>query len=246
MPGSTALVLVERRLLPDGGAGQSRYTHWLLKWAHEFPERTYIKAFSLPGKGMGEWIVGRAAEGGGQFAPQAAAALAELVADDTRLADQEINKLLDYVDRARPVQPADVLLLTVDSSQAKIFAMVDALGARQGTRAVNILKRLLEQAEHGYIFSMVVRQFRFLLLVREILDSGGGNMEISEGLRFLQRGNKPLPDWMAGKLIKQANKFSIDELEDVYQRLLLIDEDVKRGLTTVDLALELFVSETTS
>ena len=246
VPPTTALVLVEHRLLPEQGDGRSRYTHWLLKWAREFPERTYVKAFSLPGNKMNKWIMDRAAEGGGQFSPQAAAALVELVADDTRLADQEIRKLLDYVDCARPVQPADVVLLTVDSSQAKIFAMVDAMGARQGENAISILKRLLEQVEHAYIFSMVVRQFRFLLLVREILDGGGEKMEIGEQLRFLQRGNKPVPDWMAGKLINQAKRFTLDELEHVYQRLLCIDEDLKRGLTTVDLALEIFVSEITS
>jgi DNA polymerase-3 subunit delta len=246
VPSTTGLVLVEHRLLPDEGDGRSRYTHWLLKWAQEFPERTYVKAFPLQGNKMVKWIMDRAAGVGGQFSPQAAAKLVELVGDDTRLADQEIAKLLDYVDFARPVQPADVVLLTVDSSQAKIFAMVDALGARNGQGAVAVLERLLEQVEHGYIFSMVVRQFRFLLLVREILDSGGGKNEISEQLRFLQRGNRLVPDWMAGKLINQAKRFTLNELEHVYQRLLDIDEDLKCGLTTVDLALEIFVSEITS
>jgi len=246
VPSTTGLVLVESRTLPDESDGRSRYTHWLIKWAQKFPEQTYVKAFPLQGYKMNKWVLDRAAEVGGQFSPQAAAKLVELVGDDTRLADQEIKKLLDYVDFARPVEPADVALLTVDSSQAKIFTMVDALGARNGQGAVAVLQRLLEQVDHGYIFSMIVRQFRFLLLVREILEGGGGKMDISEQLRFLQRGNRPVPDWMAGKLIKQAERFTLNELEQVYRRLLDIDEDLKSGLTTVDLALEIFVSEITS
>jgi DNA polymerase-3 subunit delta len=239
VPLTTALVLVEHKLLTSDWEREKGNLHWLERWAGSNRERVYVKAFPLGD--MGGWIQNRAAQEGGQFTHEAAGRLAELVGDDTRLADQEIRKLLDYADYQRPVGVEDVDLLTPDSSQADIFAMVDALGMRDGQKASLILQRLLEQQEHGYIFAMVVRQFRLLLLVREILDGGGGGDEIAAKLGFLG-----VKKWMSRKLIPQANRFSPPVLEEIFHRLLNLDEDVKSGLIPVDLALQIFVSELTS
>lgn len=239
VPLTTALVLVEHKLLTTDWERKKGNLHWLERWAGSDRERVYVKAFPLGN--MEGWIQNRAAQEGGQFTYEAARRLAELVGADTRLADQEIRKLLDYADYKRPVEKEDVDLLTPDSSQADVFAMVDALGMRDGQKASLILQRLLEQQEHGFIFAMVVRQFRLLLLVREILDGGGGGDEIAAKLGFLG-----LKKWMSRKLIPQAKRFSLPVLEEIYHRLLNLDDDVKSGLIPVDLALQIFVSELTS
>ena len=237
VPLTTALVLVEHKLLTSDWEREKGNLHWLERWAGSNQERVYVKAFPLGN--MEDWIKNRAAQEGGQFTHEAAKRLAELVGDNTRLADQETRKLLDYADYKRPVGVEDVDLLTPDSSQADIFAMVDAFGMRDGKKASLLLQRLLEQQEHGYIFAMVIRQFRLLLLVREILDGGGE--EIAAKLRFLG-----VKKWMSRKLIPQAKRFSLPVLEEIFHRLLNLDEDVKSGLIPVDLALQIFVSELTS
>jgi DNA polymerase-3 subunit delta len=239
VPLTTALVLVEHKLLTSDWEREKGNLHWLERWAGSNRERVYVKAFPLGD--MGGWIQNRAAQEGGQFTHEAAGRLAELVGDNTRLADQETRKLLDYADYKRPVGVEDVDLLTPDSSQADIFAMVDALGMRDGQKASENLQRLLEQQEHGYIFAMVIRQFRLLLLVREILDGGGGGDELAAKLRFLR-----VKKWMSRKLIPQAKRFSLPVLEEIYHRLLNLDEDVKSSLIPVDLALQIFVSELTN
>ena len=239
VPLTTALVLVEYKLLTSDWEREKGKLHWLERWAGSNRERVYLKAFPLGN--MEGWIKNRAAQEGGQFTHEAAGRLAELVGDNTRLADQETRKLLDYADYKRPVGVEDVDLLTPDSSQADIFAMVDALGMRNGEEASENLQRLLEQQEHGYIFAMVIRQFRLLLLVREILDGGGGGDELAAKLRFLN-----VKKWMSKKLIPQAKRFSLPVLEEIFHRLLNLDEEVKSGLIPVDLALQIFVSELTN
>ena len=239
VPLTTALVLVEHKLLTSDWERKKGNLHWLERWAGSNRERVYVKAFPLGD--MEGWIQNRAAQEGGQFTHEAAKRLAELVGDNTRLADQETRKLLDYADYKRPVGVEDVDLLTPDSSQADIFAMVDALGMRNGQKASENLQRVLEQQEHGYIFAMVIRQFRLLLLVREILDGGGGGDELAAKLRFLG-----VKKWMSRKLIPQAKRFSLPVLEEIFHRLLNLDVDVKSGLIPVDLALQIFVSELTS
>ena len=239
VPLTTALVLVEHKLLTSDWERKKGNLHWLERWAGSNRERVYVKAFPLGD--MEGWIQNRAAQEGGQFTHEAAKRLAELVGDNTRLADQETRKLLDYADYKRPVGVEDVDLLTPDSSQADIFAMVDALGMRDGQEASENLQRLLEQQEHGYIFAMVIRQFRLLLLVSEILDGGGGGDELAAKLRFLG-----VKKWMSRKLIPQAKRFSLPVLEEIFHRLLNLDEEVKSSLIPVDLALQIFVSELTS
>lgn len=242
VPPTTALVLVERKLLTADRDRESGSLHWLERWASASRPRVYVKSFPLPrGMNMNIWIQSQAAKLGGQFTLSAARLLADLVDDDTRLADQEIHKLLDYVNYARPVDEADVQLLTADASEADIFTLVDALGARDAHLSSQVLHRLLEQQDPNYIFVMVVRQFRMLLLVREILDQGGGVEDVSSKLGFLR-----VRSWMARKLIPQAQRFGLEDLIEAYRRLLELDENIKTGIIPVDLGLEIFTGEITN
>ena len=82
---------------------------------------------------------------------------------------------------------------------------------------------------------MVVRQFRFLLQAREILDEGGGVQKIRKELR--------VADFVAKKLNYQAIRFTIEELEDIYRRLQKMDEMLKTGKIETELALDLLIAE---
>jgi DNA polymerase-3 subunit delta len=187
---------------------------------------------------MARWIQKQSEQAGGQFTSQAAGLLATLVGGDTRLADQEIHKLLAYVNYNRPVEAEDVEILTADVAPGDIFALVDALGNQDGRKAMGMLHRLLEQQEPLSIFSMIVRQFRLLLLAREVLDGGGQSGEVAS-----QLGINP---WLADKLAAQVRRFSLAGLEAIYHRLLDIDEAVKTGQAPDDLALESLVAALTA
>ena len=237
-PPTTALVLLVFR---DFEAYKRKYKkeHWLLRWARSAGEKVYIRPFNLK-KGMvlANWIQEQAIEAGGKFTPQAAALLASLVGEDTRLAYQEIQKLLAYTNYQRPVEPDDVELLTAFAGQADIFVLVDALGNLDGKQAVTMLRRLQETQDVLSIFGMVVRQFRLLLQAREILDNGGQVNDVTK-----QIGLHP---FVAGKITAQARNFSLPTLESVYHKLLDVDESIKTGLMEGDTALDTFVAAFTA
>lgn len=238
IPSTTALVLVENRYLTDERDRRKGKLNWLERWAQENSERVYLRAFVLPkGAAMAHWIQDRAKSFGGQFTPQAAALLASLVGDNPRLADQEIQKLLAYVDYHRVIEPDDVEALTADYEQGDIFEMVDALGNQDGRRAMGMLHRLLESQDPFSIFGMIVRQFRLLLLTREVLDNGGQAGEVARLLK--------LHPYVADKMSKQARHFTVPVLEQVYHRLLDIDEAMKTSQMTGDLALDTMVAALT-
>lgn len=238
LPESTALILVEYKSLSyEKKRPTEKKKHWLLIWAEQAGERAFVRNFTV--KDMSTWIQKHARDEGGRFTPQAASNLAPLVGTDTRLAHQEIIKLLTYVNYQRPVEAEDVHAVTALAGQASIFAMVDALGMQNAKLAMHLLRRLLDEQDAQSIFRMVIRQFRFILLAAEILESGGTDQEVMAALRPPPFNLQP---FAAQKISAQARRFSLSTLEAVYRRLLEIDEAIKTGQMEAEVALDTFVA----
>ena len=234
VPPSTALVLVENRLLTDDRERRNGKIHWLELWAKQAGEGAVIRTFSLPrGEAMTQWIQDRAKAMGGQFSFEAADRLAAQVGEEPRLLDQEIRKILTYVNFIRPVEPDDVEHLTPFSRQGDIFVLVDALANHRGREAQEMLHRLLEEQDALSIFGMVVRQFRLLLQAREVLDKGARELDIARELK--------ISSFVARKLAPQAQHFTQIKLEAIYRRLLDMDEAAKTSQIEADLALDMLV-----
>lgn len=210
--------------------------HWLIKWAGKNPSTAKTQTFMLPKqRDMAGWIVNEAKIQDGKIEPAAAARLAEMVGVDTRQAGMEIAKLLAYVDWARPIRGSDVEAVCILTSQQSVFDFVDALSTGSGQAAQRLLHRLLENEDAFSLWGMVVRQFRLLIQAREILDGRGNKDDVARAL-----GVHP---FVAEKTTSQANRFSMKSLENIYHRLLEIDEQVKTGQVTLELALNTLIFE---
>jgi len=210
--------------------------HWLIKWAAKNTPTIKMQAFMLPRpKDMAGWIVKETRNQGGKIDAQAAVKLAEMVGVDTRQAGMEITKLLAYVNWARPVTGSDVDAVCIITSQQSIFDFVDALSVGDARSAQHLLHRLLENEDPFSLWGMAIRQFRLLVLAREILDGRGNKDDVARAL-----GVHP---YVAEKTCGQAARFTIGTLESIYRQLMKIDEDVKTGQVTLDLALDTLVIE---
>lgn len=212
--------------------------HWLNKWAEKNDKLIQTKAFMLPRlREMTGWIVNETKKQEGQIEPRAAEMLKDMVGVDTRQAGMEIAKLLAYVNWARPVTSQDVEAVCIVTSQQSVFDFVDALSNGNGKVAQHLLHRLLESEDPFSLWGMVVRQFRLLIQAREILDGRGNKDDVARAL-----GVHP---FVAEKTTGQAGRFSIESLETIFHKLLAIDESVKTGQVTLDLALDTLVVELT-
>lgn len=226
IPPTTDVVLVEAELLKSD--------HWLLQWAQA--GNAAVEVYLLPRRWeMPRWIEEEAKRQGGKIEPDAALRLAEMTGEDTRQAAQEIAKLLTYVDWQRPIRVADVEQLAVVRAQSSVFDFVDALTGGNGSKAQKVLHRLLEEEDPLALWGMIIRQFRLLLLTREILDEGGNLLQVQTELL--------LHDFVAQKMTAQARRFSRNELESLYRLLLEIDENAKTGQTPLEVALDALVAQ---
>jgi DNA polymerase-3 subunit delta len=93
----------------------------------------------------------------------------------------------------------------------------------------------LSRQDASSIFGMVVRQFRLILLGKEILDSGGGENEIASTLK--------VHPYVARKVTAQARRFTQPDLEAIYHRLLSIDVATKSSEMDADLSLDLLIAD---
>ncbi|HSV85944.1 MAG TPA: DNA polymerase III subunit delta [Levilinea sp.] len=236
IPATTQIVLVIPDIQERGKWKLLPETHWLTKWRQQAGDRVKYQVCTLPPlKEMPKWINNQARSLGGVFTQAAAVALTAHVANNTRLANLEIEKLLAYANYQRPVEVVDVEMLTVGSGQTSVFEMVDAMAGGNPTAALRMLHKLLEEQEESYLFAMIIRQFRLLVQTRELMDEGASLKSIEKML--IQ------PEFIIRKLYGQAQRFSMSRLEDIYRRLLEVDEAMKTSSMPAELALDLFIAE---
>ncbi len=209
----------------------------LYRWVRGHPERATAREHRSPrGAAFERWAAERARRHSAEIEGKAAALLREYTGEDTRLADQELRKLAAYVDGERPINAADLERLTPFHTEADVFAMVDSVGGRDGPRAMRTMQHLLAEEDPRYVFTMVVRQFRLLLLARQALDRGLAPSQV------LGENPHRLPGFVADKVGRQALGFSLEHLADIYRELLALDVASKSGRADLTLGLETLVA----
>ncbi len=228
LPPTTGFIILENPALES--------KHWLYKWAKVAGERAMMRQFDLPkGAQMANWLRERAKALGGELEPAAAAALATQLGSDKHAAENEIEKLLAHAGYTRPVTAADVAELALPvSEQGDFFALIDALSAGNGAKAMQMLQALMPERDLIMLYFSLVSHFRLLLQTRELVAAGRSDAEVSKTL-----GIHP---YRAEKMAAQSKRFSIEALEAIYQRLLVLDEQIKTGEIQAELAMEIFVA----
>jgi DNA polymerase-3 subunit delta len=167
-----------------------------------------------------------------------------MAGEDTRLAYQEIQKLVTYTNGQRPVEAEDVDQLASAEGKLENFALPNALREMDGRKALNVLHRMLEDEDPIMLLGSVTKQVRILLLAREVLDQGGGVNEVVSELT--SHPSLKITAYPARLAAGQAQRISMADLEAIYRRLLEIDEAIKTSQMDGDVALDLFVTNFTA
>ena len=188
---------------------------------------------SLPG-----WIQRQARNKGVTLEGRAVQMLADFVGPNLRQLDNELDKLAAYA-AGRRITPEDVRLLVSDASEALIWDLTDALSQRNGRKAMRSLQELRRNdANPFYLLTMIARQFRILIKVKEATAGRRGNeYDIAR-----QVGEKPYP---VKKAMQQSGRFAQPELDAILDRLLEADYAMKTGADP-DTTIDVLVAELTA
>ncbi len=191
----------------------------------------------LAGPKLKEWIKKEGEEHQTKIETSAVEKLIEFVGNDLWRLSLEIGKLVSYRLREPLIKKEDVELLVAPEIEADIFKTVDALAARNKKEAIISIHKHLEKGDSPlYIISMIVFQFRNLLMVKD--KCKGADYLPNSASKEL--GIHP---YVMKKTLWQAKKFSFEELKKIYKKIFKIDQQIKTGQISPEIALDLLIAE---
>ncbi len=157
--------------------------------------------------------------------------LIDLAGADLWILNSEIAKLKLFAgERALTVEM--VRELVSPNLTSTVFKLTDLIGEKRVGEALRVLRVLVDSGQElmGIMF-MLVRHFRIMVQVRELVEQGMRAPEIAKRL-------KEHP-FVIGKMVAQCRRFSGEELRAILGGLAEIDVAVKTGgirITTGDLS----------
>ncbi len=177
---------------------------------------------------------------------------------DTRQIVQEVEKLSVYMGARKQVSEADLNAVVSASHEAAVWDLADAVGNRDLTGAVRVLRQLLFQGENtvGLIFGLEGR-FRELLLYRECMDRRWARLAGQAPWFKVEWSSGPETDallsvmgkkdprqanpYRAGRLADQARKFSLRELVRCHSLTLAAHEQLVSSAVPSDITFEILL-----
>jgi len=177
---------------------------------------------------------------GKKVSPALLEALVRRVGSDLAVLASEIDKVVSYVGDRETVTIEDMVNVTSPTPEERIWALVEAIGARNSRNALHALEDIFDAegsaAAAPRVLAMIARQLRLIWQMRLLMDAGIGdptrkdipaqltNLLPSEpnliGVVSKQRFN-------TGRYRAQAQGFSIRQLTAAFERLLRADLALK-------------------
>jgi DNA polymerase-3 subunit delta len=227
---TTILVFVENKKLAANNA--------VLKMLEKEKKGAKVQLFAPPAEeALADWVIDHVEKKGGTIDFTAANDLAMFIGSDLRALDNEIEKLILYKN-GEPIRREDVRAMVAPAQEQSVFELVDALGQRKTQRALELLHDQLRQnANEFYLLTMITRQYRMLLQVRDLQTRGLPHDTIQK-----QLGLHP---FVAKKIAEQSRNYSVEQLEGIMFKLLDTDVSLKTSRLEPTLALDMLVVELT-
>jgi DNA polymerase-3 subunit delta len=187
---------------------------------------------------------------GKTIADGALQSLLALTGGNYRAVASEVQKLATYIGERQQITEADVSAIGSPSAESLPWDLLDAIGERNLSRALEVLHRLLFQGENeiGLLFALVGR-IRTLLLLRELMDrklvpaSTNYGWFQSNLQRVAEQVGDELPadkklnpllqhPFVVFKSAQQAQSFSLVELQRAME--LLLDANKRLVSSSID------------
>jgi DNA polymerase-3 subunit delta len=201
----------------------------------EFLREVKDGAFHLerpPQKEIIYWIRAIVRELGKEITAEAAGYLQEAIGRNLQALYHELSKASLYIGERERIELRDVERVMSDVRVTTIFELTKAIGARDLKQALRALERIWESGEPPLkILGMISRQFRHLLMTKEVLTRGGGTEAVKKELGI----SNP---YYLRELTAQAKGFSQPSLHRAIKSLWQADLQFKRSSLSRRLLLE--------
>jgi len=189
----------------------------------------------LEGQRLKNWIKKEIENYQANFTPEALGKLISFAGNNLWWITNEIKKLASYK-KNQTVEVKDVELLVRPKIETAIFETIDSLAAKNKKQALKLLKAHLEKGDNPlYLLSMINFQFRNLLMIKDLIEKHKSP--------YLLAKITHLHPYIVKKSYFQAQKFTIQELKKIYQKIFQVDLAIKTGKIDPETALDLLIAE---
>ncbi len=238
---------IEEKKLPDSTV----YVFWE-NWsktktntAKKLFNRLYKEKFAqkfetYTGAKLTAWTAEEIKNQGGKISRTALDYLTQNTGADMWRLNSLIAQLINYR-QGKEIQIADINLFIEEKVDDNIFNLVDAIVARQTKQVYQMIQEQYRLGkDSSYVFSMILRQFRILLEMRDLFER-----EDSVSSDILAK-KLELHPYVVKKSLPFVKKYTMIDLKCIYQELLNLDINTKTGQGDQSLLLDVFVSKVTA
>ncbi len=163
--------------------------------------------------------------------------LAAMVGNDLWQLTSEIEKLVNYC-QDKQITTTEIEKLVKAKYDDDIFKLVDSLGNKNKKQAIKLISDQINSgADEIYLLSMLIRQFRILLLIKDLQNNNQAltKDQIAQELK--------IHPFVAQKALYQTKNFNLQQLKNIYQLLLNIDLQIKTSSAKPKLLFDLFIAQ---
>lgn len=157
-----------------------------------------------------------------------------------RDSDYSLFDLVNDIDKLRAyckdgiVTNEDIDEIIVGDKETFIFEFLDALSADKKATALEMFKNM--DAKDMNVFQLlasIISQFEIALSLRQLLNDG---VNYKDGARFLR-----INEYRAKRILGLANRLTMERLKEGLLKAYNVEKDIKSGLLSESLAVELFI-----
>ena len=181
------------------------------------------------------WIVKLLKDAGRKITGDDLGFFLQRVGDDMGTLYSETDKLIFYTMGKDTVDREDILNITGEQTENRVFDMIRAVTEHRRNEAFALYADLLALKEPPMrILFLIARQYQQMLMVRELRNMGKNVTEIAS--------KSALPPFVVRRLMGITSGYKADELQKAVSLCVQTEEDVKNGRLPDRLSVELLLA----
>ena len=188
---------------------------------------------------LSRWVAGRLAGEKIRITSGAMERFLQMTGNDMSHINTETEKLISYAGSGGVIHLKDVEEITSEILEGKVFRMIDLIARHECAGALSLYNDLLQLRESpGMISALIMKQYDRMMLVKDIMERGGGIPQIM--------GELKLADWQARQLMGQSRYYTMEQVRNLTEECVRIRQLVQSGRMEEQLAAELIIIKCSS
>ena len=185
-------------------------------------DKNLVRDFgAMEGVKLQNWIKKEAEACGAIFGSGALNHFIAVAGTDSWARVQNLIKLANY-SVGKPISSETIDLLIKTETEPNVFEFIDALGSGRKTQAFSLLcGELAYGRDPYYLLSMVMYQFRNMLMVKDFADRNISSAEIAK-----KAGIHP---FVVKKMLSATARTSLADIKRLYQEVIDLEQGTKQG-----------------